>query len=321
MKKKKIAVVTGCCGFIGSHVTEFLVQKGYHVVGIDNLSTGNLRFLNKINKKKFKFYKIDLLKNKLDKCFINAQIVFHFAANADVRFGLSQRDKDIRQNIIVTHKILEQMVKYKIKKIIFSSTGSIYGEAKEIPTKENTSFPIQTSLYGASKLSAEGLISAYSEANYLKSYIFRFVSILGHRYSHGHVYDFLNQLTSNPRELYILGNGYQKKSYLHVSDCVNGMWFSIRKFKNKVNIINLGTSEYITVKESVKIICNKLGLKPKLKYSGGKRGWVGDNPFIFLDTKKANSAGWKPKYTIEKSIQNTVDYLLENKWILKKKKL
>ena len=144
------------------------------------------------------------------------------------------------------------MVKYKIKKIIFSSTGSIYGEAKEIPTKENTSFPIQTSLYGASKLSAEGLISAYSEANYLKSYIFRFVSILGHRYSHGHVYDFLNQLTSNPRELYILGNGYQKKSYLHVSDCVNGMWFSIRKFKNKVNIINLGTSEYITVKESVK---------------------------------------------------------------------
>lgn len=321
MKKKKIAVVTGCCGFIGSHVTEFLVQKGYYVIGIDNLSTGNLRFLNKINKKKFKFYKIDLLKNKLDKCFNKAQIIFHFAANADVRFGLSHRDKDIKQNILVTHKILEQMVKYQIKKIIFSSTGSVYGETKEIPTKENTSFPIQTSLYGASKISAEALISAYSEAYNLNSYIFRFVSILGQRYSHGHVYDFLNQLIDNPNKLYILGNGYQKKSYLHVSDCVNGIWVSIKKFKDKVNIINLGTPEYITVRKSVRIICNKLRLKPKLKYSGGKQGWIGDNPFIFLNTKKVNTVGWRPKFTIEKSIQNTVDYLLENKWILKKKKL
>ena len=238
-----------------------------------------------------------------------------------MRYGLSHRDKDIKQNIIVTHKILEQMVKNQIKKLVFSSTGSVYGEAREIPTKENASFPIQTSLYGASKVSAEALISAYSEAYNLKSYIFRFVSILGQRYSHGHVYDFLNQLIDNPKKLYILGNGYQKKSYLHVLDCVEGIWMSIKKFKNKVNIINLGTKEYITVKKSVKIICNKLGLKPKLKYSGGKRGWVGDNPFIFLDTKKANSVGWRPKYNIEKSIKDTVDYLLENKWILKKKKL
>jgi len=318
-KIRKIAVVTGCCGFIGSHLTEFLIKKNYYVIGLDDLSTGKKIFIKNLNKKNFKFYKIDLLKKKLDNYFKNAEVVFHLSANADVRHGLKHRDKDIKQNIIVTHRILEQLVKNKINKFVFSSTGSVYGESKEIPTKETASFPIQTSLYGASKISAESIISAYAEAYSIKSYIFRFVSILGPRYSHGHVYDFLNQLLNKQNFLSVLGDGNQKKSYLHVKDCIKAIWKSINCFKKKVNIINLGTNEYITVKDSIKIICKKLNIKPRLIFKGGKRGWIGDNPFIFLDTKKIRSIGWKPKYSIKKSVENTVEYILKNKWILKKK--
>ena len=317
--RKKIVLVTGSSGFIGSHLVEFLIKKNKFVIGLDNFSTGNKKFIENIDKKNFKFYKVDLYKENIDKYFNNVSEIYHLSANADVRYGIKHRDKDLKQNIIVTHKILEQCVKNNIKKLIFSSTGSVYGEAKEIPTKEDCSFPIQTSLYGASKLSAESLICAYAEAYDFKCYIFRFVSILGPRYSHGHVYDFLKKLGQNPLKLNVLGDGNQKKSYLHVFDCIEAIWKSINFFKKKINIINLGTNEYITVKQSIKIISKKLGLKPKLFYNGGKRGWVGDNPFIFLDTKKIKRTGWKPKLSIEKSIESTVEYIMSNKWILKKK--
>ena len=202
--------------------------------------------------------------------------------------------------------------------MIFSSTGSVYGESKQIPTSETAPFPIQTSLYGASKISAESIISAYAEAYNIKCYLFRFVSILGPRYSHGHVFDFVNQLQNTPNSLKVLGDGHQKKSYLHVEDCIVGIWKSINKFKKKVNIINLGTNEFITVRQSIKIICKKLNMAPNLIFKGGKRGWIGDSPFIFLNTKKIKSIGWKPKYSIKKSVENTVEYILKNKWILKK---
>ena len=300
--KRKIVLVTGCSGFIGSHLVELLLKKKNYVVGLDNLSTGRKKFIYNFNKKNFKFYKVDLLKANLNKYFKNVSEVYHLSANADVRYGTKFRNRDLEQNIIVTHRILEQSIKNKVKKFIFSSSGSVYGEADQIPTKENCPFPLQTSLYGASKLSAEALISAYAEAYSLKTYIFRFVSILGPRYSHGHVYDFIKKLNQNPNKLNVLGDGNQKKSYLHVSDCVAGIFKSVNSFKSKVNIINLGTNEYITVKKSIKIILNKLGLNPKLYYSGGKRGWVGDNPFIFLDTSKIRSTGWKPNFSIEKSV-------------------
>ena len=315
----KKAVVTGCAGFIGSHVCDYLLSKNYNVVGLDNLSTGNKKFNSEaLFNKNFNFYKIDLLNDKIDKYFKNTDIVFHLAANADVRFGLNHRSKDIEQNIIVTQRILECIVKYKIKRIVFSSTGSVYGEATNIPTNENTAFPIQTSLYGASKLSAEGLISAYSEGYDLQSYIFRFVSILGERYSHGHVFDFIKNLKKDPSRLVVLGDGTQKKSYLNIEDCISGMFKSLFFFKKKINIINLGTNEYSNVKNSIKIICKIMNIKPKIIYTGGKRGWVGDNPFIFLDTKKIRSCGWKPKYTINESIKITADYLLNNLWLLKR---
>ena len=316
---KKTFLITGCAGFIGSHLVDFLLKKNFKIIGLDNLSTGKNFFLKKANKNKnFKFIKLDLLKKNIDKYFKNVDTVYHLAANADVRFGLNHRKKDINQNIIVTYKILEAMKKNNVKKIMFSSTGSVYGESKQIPTKETAPFPIQTSLYGASKISAESIISAYCEGYKIKSYIFRFVSILGERYTHGHVFDFVKQLKKNKNLLFVLGDGNQKKSYLHINDCIEGIFKGMKFFDKKINIINLGTSEYINVKKSIQNISSVLKLKPKIIYKGGKKGWIGDNPFILLDTKKIKSSGWKPKYSIEESVRITTKYLVKNSWLLKK---
>ncbi len=317
--KKKI-LITGCAGFIGSNLVDFFLKKNIEIVGLDNLSTGNIKFLhNALKNKKFRFYKKDLFKSEISNYFKNINTVYHLAANADVRFGLKHTKKDIDQNIIVTHKVLEAMRKNNVKKIMFSSTGSVYGESSQIPTKEDAPFPIQTSLYGASKTSAEGLISAYCEGFNFKSYIFRFVSILGERYSHGHVFDFVKQLKNNKKKLYVLGDGNQRKSYLNIFDSINAIYKSMNYFNDKINIINLGTNESLTVKESIKIICDTLKCKPKLLFKGGKRGWVGDNPLIFLDTKKIRKSGWRPSFTIKESIKITTKYLLDNQWILKRK--
>ena len=150
--------------------------------------------------------------------------------------------------------------------------------------------------------------------------IFRFVSILGRRYTHGHVYDFLRQLNANTNRLKVLGDGKQKKSYLHIEDCIEAIFVAVRKSKNKVNIFNLGTNEFYSVKDSIKEICNTLNVQPKIFFSGGKRGWIGDSPFIFLKNKKIKSLGWRPKYTIKESLKQTVLYLNSNKWVFKKRK-
>ena len=287
LTKKKV-VVTGCAGFIGSNLVDRLLKENYQVLGIDNLSTGQINFIKKpLKNSNFKFFKINLLNSKkLEKLFVNAEMIFHFAANADVRFGLLNPKKDLEQNTIVTSNILEVMRKKKIKKIIFCSTGSVYGESKNIPTSENENFPIQTSFYGASKVAGESLVQAYCEAYNMKAWIFRFVSILGQRYTHGHVYDFCKQLFKNKRTLKALGDGNQKKSYLHVNDCINAIFIGIKKSKDRINIFNLGTEEYISVKESIKILCKYLKINPKVYFGGGKRGWIGDSPFIFLNIKK-----------------------------------
>ena len=319
--KKKI-IVTGCAGFIGSNLVDRLLTYNCQIVGIDNLSTGQKIFLkNALKHKNFKFLKCDLLNNKkIQKIFKGSDIVFHFAANADVRYGYKHPRKDLEQNTIATYNVLECMKKNNINKIVFCSTGSVYGDPKNFPTPENDNFPIQTSFYGASKLAGESLIQAYCESYAFRGWIFRFVSILGNRYTHGHVYDFCKQLFKNPKYLKSLGNGNQKKSYLHVDDCINAILVAIKKTKNKVNIFNLGTNEYINVKQSIKIICNLLQVKPKVFFSGGKRGWIGDSPFIFLNNKKISSLGWKPKLTIKESIEETVRYLINNKWLFKKRK-
>jgi len=246
----------------------------------------------------------------------NAEFVFHLAANADVRLGTEHPHKDLEQNTIATFNVLEAMRANNIRRIAFSSTGSIYGEAQVIPTPEDAPFPVQTSLYGASKLAGEGLIQAYCEGYGFQGYIFRFVSILGERYSHGHVFDFYKKLLQNPDELHILGNGHQRKSYLYIQDCINAILFVITKAQEKVNIYNLGTDEYCEVNDSVGWICEHLQLHPHRTYSGGERSWTEDNPFIFLDTTKIHALGWKPKLTIREGIIRTLEYLKTNQWLL-----
>ena len=309
LKNKKI-IVTGCAGFIGSNLVDELLRLKNTVIGIDNLSTGQKKFIEEASKnKKFKFIKCDLLNfKKVKKIIRKADIIFHFAANADVRHGPYQTHKDLEQNTIVTYNVLEAMKVNNINNVVFCSTGSVYGEPKKFPTPEDVSFPTQTSFYGASKLAGEALIQAYCVAFNFNSWIFRFVSILGQRYTHGHVYDFVKQLKKNSKKLKVLGNGYQKKSYLHVDDCIKAIITATTKSSKKINIFNLGTNEYITVKDSIKVISKTLNVKPKLYFSGGIRGWIGDSPFIYLNNKKIRSLGWKPKLTIKESLKLTTLY-------------
>lgn len=310
-------IVTGCAGFIGSNLVDRLLDDGHEVIGFDNLSTGQLGFLkNALDNKKFEFVELDLYdNNNISDLFNGADTVFHLAANADVRFGTNHPRKDLEQNTIVTYNVLEAMRICKIKKIIFSSTGSVYGESPVIPTPEDGPFPIQTSLYGASKLAGEGLISAYCEGFGFQSYIFRFVSILGERYTHGHVFDFYKKLKLDPLNLEVLGNGMQRKSYLYVHDCIDAIFLALEKANEKINLFNLGVDGFCEINDSVEWICNEMNLKPTIKYSGGDRGWIGDNPFIYLDTKKIQALGWEPKISIKEGIIKTLDYFKQNDWI------
>jgi UDP-glucose 4-epimerase len=318
----KKAFVTGCAGFIGSSMVDRLLADGVSVVGWDNMSTGQERFLEDAKKAQgFRFVLGDNLDlPALSKAMEGCEFVFHLAANADVRFGTDHTRKDLEQNTIATYNVLEAMRSNAIKRIAFSSTGSTYGEAKMIPTPEDAPFPVQTSLYGASKVACEGLISSYGEGFGFEGYIFRFVSILGERYTHGHIFDFYKQLTEHPGSLRILGDGSQRKSYLYVQDCIDAILHVTRgetakKAAHGTQIYNLGTTEYVQVKDSIRHICGALGLSPELQYTGGDRGWIGDNPFIFLDTKKVQAAGWKPKLTIEQGIIRTLRWLQANRWV------
>lgn len=314
--------ITGCAGFIGSNLTDRLLADGHTVTGYDNLSTGQENFLQSAKSSlNFTFIQGDLLQREcLSEAMKDSEIVLHMAANADVRFGTHHPHKDLEQNTIATFQVLEAMRENNIKKIAFASTGSIYGEATVIPTPESAPFPIQTSLYGASKLAAEGLIQAYCEGFNFQAYIFRFVSILGERYTHGHVYDFYRQLLQNPKQLTVLGNGKQRKSYLYIQDCIDAILFALQKAQDPINIFNLGTNEYCEVNDSIGWICDYLKITPTLNYTGGERGWIGDNPFIFLDCEKIRQLGWKPKLTIQESVVRTIQYLVENHWVFEKRK-
>ncbi len=314
--------ITGGAGFIGSHLVEKLLDKGYCVTVYDNFSSGQKKFLeNTKNNKNLNIINGDILDfDLLLKSIKGHDFIFHFSANADVRFGLDNPKRDLEQNTIGTSNILEAMRLNEIKKIAFSSTGSIYGDTDIIPTPENAPCPIQTSLYATSKMSGEGMITSYCSGFDFQCWIFRFVSILGERYSHGHVFDFYKQLKEDPNTLNVLGDGFQKKSYLYIADCIEAIMFAIRESKKEINVFNLGTNEYCCVRDSIKWITSELGLNPRLNFSGGNRGWIGDNPFIFLDTKEILKLGWKPSLNIEKSIRKTVQYLKSNEWIFTARK-
>jgi UDP-glucose 4-epimerase len=310
--------ITGAGGFIGSHLVDRLLAVGHQVVGYDNLSTGQERFLEApARSSSFRLIRGDVLDLPLmTEMMKGCDFVFHLAANADVRFGTDHPRRDLEQNTIATYNVLEAMRTNDVRRLGFASTGSVYGEPDVFPSPETAPFPVQTSLYGASKLACEGLIQAYCTGFGFKAYIFRFVSILGERYSHGHVFDFYKQLRTSPGELHVLGDGHQRKSYLYVQDCIDAMLTAVDRAPSHVNIFNLGADEYCQVNDSIGWIVEHLGLEPRRKYTGGERGWIGDSPFIFLDTARIRSLGWKPKLSIRDGIIRTLEYLRANPWLL-----
>jgi UDP-glucose 4-epimerase len=313
--------VTGCAGFIGSNLVDRLLQQGHQVTGYDNLSTGQIEFLRQAHQSSsFQFVRGDTLDvAHLQESMRGVDLVFHFAANADVRFGTLHPRKDLDQNMLATFNVLEAMRENGVRRIAFPSTGSIYGEPDVFPTPENAPFPVQTSLYGASKLAAEGMIEAYCEGFAFQAYIFRFVSILGERYTHGHVFDFYKQLCHHPETLNVQGNGKQRKSYLYVHDCIDAILLALEKAQGKINILNLGTDEYCEVDDSIGWICEALQVAPRRVYAGGERGWIGDSPFIFLDCTRMRALGWRPRLTIREGILRTLQFLRQNPWVLEQR--
>jgi UDP-glucose 4-epimerase len=305
----KIVVVTGGAGFIGSHLVDALVGLGARVRVIDDFSTGFRQFLNP----QVELCEASLLEPaRFASVFAGATQVFHLAANADVRRGLEHPRRDIEQNLLATQHVLEAMRQHGVRRIAFSSTGAVYGDASVLPTPEDAPFPVQTSLYGASKVAAEGLLSAYAHGYGFVAHVFRFVSMLGPRYTHGHVFDFWQKLKRDPSRLEVLGDGTQQKSYLHVADGVRGILLALERAAGPVAILNLGHQDWLTVKDSVRIVCQALGVTPELHFTGGDRGWVGDSPKILLDTTRLRALGWAPSVALPDAIVETLQFLEAN---------
>jgi len=302
-------IVTGGAGFIGANIVSALIERGFNVHVFDNLSTGNI---NNLNLNKLNFYNIDLKTDFKKWPKIKAAKIYHFAANADVRGGILNHEIDLNENLLVSKNCCEYAIDNEISDFIFASSATVYGEPDLFPTKENMIYP-QTSLYGASKISCEAFIQAYSNYGYFKGTIFRFVSWIGKGYSHGVIYDFVQKLLSNKSKLEILGDGKQVKSYLDVRDGVNGV-INLSELHNQNSFIfNLGHFETMNVKDLADIVCDEMNLNEvEYEYTGGQRGWIGDSPLVHLDTQNANKYGWEATISIEDSIRETVRYLLSN---------
>jgi len=313
--------VTGGAGFVGSVLVDRLLAEGHQVTTYDNFSTGQRPFLAEAERQTgFRLVEGDVLDApRLQSAMAGHDLVFHLAANADVRSGLEEPRRDLQQNTVATFHVLEAMRATGARRIAFASTGSVYGEPEVFPTPETCPFPTQTSLYGASKLAGEGLIAAYCAGFGFQGVAFRFVSILGERYTHGHVFDFYKKLRADPRRIEVLGDGRQRKSYLHVQDCVDAVLLAMARAGDGFEVFNLGTDGYCTVDESLGWICDHLGLSPERRYTGGVRGWVGDSPFIFLDTAKIRGLGWTPRVGIRDGVIRTLEYLRANPWVLERR--
>ncbi len=318
MSEQRTHFVTGAAGFIASSLTDRLLAMGERVVAYDNFSTGQESFLEDAQKSpNFRLVRGDLL----DPFLLTASMagcdrVWHLAANADIRFGLKNPRIDMEQNTIATANVLEAMRVNNISEILFSSSSAVYGDAATFPTPEDAPFPVQISLYGASKLAGEGLISSYCEGFGFRGVAFRFVSLLGERYPHGHVFDFIKKLRADPTRLEILGDGNQRKSYMYIQDCLDAMFLAADNLPEKFEVYNLGADEYCLVRDSATWICEKLNLSPRFDFTGGDRGWIGDSPFIWLDTQRIRKLGWDPKLNIRQAVERTVDYLVSNPWLM-----
>jgi UDP-glucose 4-epimerase len=313
----KRALVTGGCGFIGSHLVDRLLAAGTEVVNVDNMTTGIARFVEQHDGNPSFINKMFDLKDlkRLVTAMNGCDSVFHFAANADIRRGLEDTYRDLERNVITTYNVLEAMRLNDVKDVVFASSAAVYGDQVKFPTSEDAP-KVQTSFYGASKLSSETFIEAFCEAYGMRACIFRFVSVVGERHPHGVTYDFVKKLMANPNELEIFGNGRQRKSFLYIGDCVDGFLHAHAHAKGKVSIFNIGNTDTIEVTRVADIVVEEMGLREvRYKYTGGDRGWIGDAPVVHLSIERLMALGWRPNVSVEEGIRRTVRWLLANKWI------
>jgi len=314
----KRACVTGGAGFIGSNLVDRLTDMGVEVVIVDDFSTGRREFLGgEAGAADARLIQGDVLDaGTLEAAMEGCDWVFHLQANADLRRGLEHPRRDLEQNTIATSNVLEAMRARGVTQIAFASTGSVYGEPTVFPTPENAPFPIQTSLYAASKLAGEALIAAYATGYGFTGVVGRFVSVLGERYTHGHVLDFYRALKRDPTRLRVLGDGRQEKSYMYVGDCIGALLTAAARHEGDSGayVYNLGTDETMLVDESVALIAEHMSLSPEVEHTGGRRGWVGDSPLIRLDTTRIRALGWRPQLTIEQALARTLEWFDANQY-------
>ena len=304
--------ITGGAGFIGSHLVDRLISTGAVTV-YDNLSSGKREFISQhLDNPNFNFIQADILdRGQLSTAIKGSDVVFHLSFNPDVRLGQHDTAADLNQGTIATYNVLEAMRRQGIGKIIFASSSVVYGETSGEPVSEDHG-PLQPiSLYGAAKLASEGLITAFCHLFNMQAWVFRFANVVGPRATHGVVYDFIHKLKKNAKELEILGDGKQAKSYIYVSDCVDGLLYGYQHSDGQVNVFNLGNHDTVDVTTIGRILLEQMGLSEvKLKYTGGSRGWPGDVPRICLETSRMEKLGWKPKYSSEEAIRLAIREIL-----------
>ncbi len=307
--------ITGGAGFIGSSMTSKLLKDPKNKLTIfDNFCSGKMAYLESYTSDpRFNIKRGDLLDLEAIKSAIKDHgFVFHFAANPDIAKAMTETDLDLKQTVIATFNLLEAMRLSGINKIAYSSGSGVYGDVGEIQTPENFGPLLPTSMYGASKLGAEGLISAFCNMFDMQSWIFRFANVVGKNQTHGVGFDFINKLRKNSSKLTILGDGSQSKSYIHISDILDAMLLIISKTNEKVNVYNVATDDYITVNEIAQIVTEEMNLKNvKFEYTGGNRGWKGDVPVVRFNLKKIHNLGWKAKYSSKEAIRKSIKEMLE----------
>ncbi len=297
-------IVTGGAGFIGSHLVDALIASDHEVIIIDNLLAGNIENINS----QARFVNKDIIKDKIVSEFEESDIVFHLAADPDVRKSAENPGASFDLNVIATFTVLENCRKSSVKRFVFASTSTVYGDAKKIPTPEN--YPCEPiSNYGASKLACEAYISSYAYTYGIKGTVLRFANIFGPRSTHGIIYDFYNKLKRNQNEMEVLGDGKQKKSYLYIDDCISAMLITSKKQKEVFNIFNVGSKETRTANEIAKLMCKILKLTPKFTYTGTPEGWKGDVTKMLLDTKKLRKLNWEEGVRFEDGVKKYLVWL------------
>jgi UDP-glucose 4-epimerase len=307
----KKVVITGVAGFIGSNLAKNLLSQGYEVVGFDNLQSGKIRQLDNLD---FEFINCDISNpNFLEvKSLKGAHRIYHLSADVDNRFSMEKPAQMLSSNVNSSLNVGLAARKYGIQEIVYSSTGTIYGDNPRPPFPEKEEFSNQTTLYGATKYAGESILAVFSNQYGINVSAFRFVGVLGAGYTHGHIFDFVKHLRVDPTRLKVLGDGYQKKSYVNVKDLLAAITMPIN---SGFEVFNLGRSDFSTVRNSVDWIVDSLNLDPEIEYGSSPFGWVGDNYFLQLDTSKIRATGWEPKFTIEESVRETALWLNQNPWV------